>query len=289
MVSRPPLKPAATLPKLQALYKENKSTFTGESSSFLDFVEAVDIGVGPELSLSFLNQYASFNSFVDLATYFKYEPFGKVGVPGSRAILEGLGGASFSLSHAPMRWLSLGVTYSQVYGLYRDIVVTPLNSAEAAQTFDDFSDFGRGQSLNAGLLMISKNYNIDYSLGISARQIGGLVFTDDAHPTYPGTLNVGFGLALHNKGSVIHFSSELEDISAVTSLSLADRLKFGLRFLAWQHLGLALGYSFGQPTAAITLDAILLKLSVSASHRKIGFGGDAFLRPEYTLTTTIGY
>ena len=283
------MKARGNTPKLTELYNQNKANFEGDAADLVDFADAVDIGVGPEVSFSFLNEYFSVNSFVDLSTYFKYEAFGKVGIPGSRAILEALGAFSTSLSYAPARWLSLGLTYSKVGGIYRDLVITPLNSSEAIETFEDLESFGTGDALTGGLLLISRGYTFDYSLGIVAKNIGGLKFSDDTHPSFPATIDAGLGFAIHTKGSVIDWSLELEDVIQATPYPLSERLKFGVRFLAWQHIGLALGYRYRTPTAAITVDAYLLKLTIGTSTQRVGLGENSLLRSEYTLTLTTGY
>ena len=220
---------------------------------------------------------------------FRYDSFGNAGIPGARASLDGLGGLVISGTFNPVRWFSIGMTQKSLYGIYKDVTLTPTNSTAAIEELQSIDGYGTASATDIGTLFFFQGFLMDFSLALTMKNLSPAKFTNDAYPTLPTMKNVSLGFAIHTGSNVVDLSVELHDIEAKSEESLARRLHLGARFLVWQKLGMSLGYANGGPSAGLALDLIILKMSLGYSQRVIGFGETSFVRPELTITTTIGF
>ncbi|NRA62859.1 MAG: hypothetical protein HRU19_00165 [Pseudobacteriovorax sp.] len=284
------MKPSGEIETVQSNINNLQNEDEGNSESNLQSIlSALDFGIGSEVSIGLLNQYVALASFADVSAYFLYNQFGNTGIPGARGILEGMGGAALALAYAPVRWWSIGVNHKQLYGIYKDVVVTPTNSTESLGELQNINGAGIGQSTDVGSILFFQGFNVDYSLGLTIANLVPVEFSDNTHPKLNQRKNIGLGLALHTETNVIDFSLELHDIEAKSETLLNRRLKFGMRVLLWQILGLSAGYNNGFPTFGLAMDAYIFKMGLSYSHRIVGIGDDSFARQELTFTTTMGF
>ncbi len=254
-----------------------------------DVLEAIDFGFGPELTIAILNQNGGGTVFLDSNVYFRYDAFGNTGIPGARASLEALGGVAIAGAISPVRWLTLGVTQKNLYGLQKDITVTPVNSADALAELQNTSGYGTASGTDLGALLFIQGFVVDFSLGLTMSNLSPVKFSDEAYPTLVPMKNLGLGLAIHAGSSVIDLSAELHDVEAKSGENLTRRLHLGARFLIWKSLGTAVGYTNNGLSYGLILDLIILKLTLSYSKRVVGFGESSIVRPEATITTSLGF
>ncbi|SMF70083.1 hypothetical protein [Pseudobacteriovorax antillogorgiicola] len=291
------IKPSGDIDKIQsALNSDVASSGTGttnlqdEGGTQVDIsqLEALDLGIGTELTISILNQNGGGGIFVDGGAYLRYDSFGDTGIPGARIAVDAIGGAALSGAFSPLRWLHLGATQKFLYGVEKNLFITPFNAEDAIAEAQDVSSYGQGTGTDVGALIYLKDFTVDYSLGLTVKNLTPVKFTDNRYPTLPQTKNIGLGVTLHTEGNAIHFSGELHDVDGNSGESLARRLHLGVRFLLWQTLGVSAGVYHNKPSYGLKLDLLLIKIGLSSYYRVVGFGSNSFERPEYTITFSVG-
>ena len=286
--------PAGDLDKLNsAMDSANGSGDTGEESEEssaidLSILDLLDLGFSTEISLSMLSQNGGGMFFGDGGLYLNYDEFGNTGIPGAQGVIDILGGVAISGAFNPVRWLHLGATQKVLQGKETNLVLTPLNYESALAEAQDMGSLGQGTGTDVGALIFFQDYTIDYSLGLTIKNLTPVEFTDNARPKLPQMKNVGLGLTFHTEGNAIHFSGEFNDLDGNSGESLARRYRAGVRFLLWQRFGLAVGLYNNKPSYGIKVDAVIVKLGLSYYNQVFGTGDQSFERPEYVFNLAWG-
>lgn len=274
---------------IDAINSGTGSDTNSESAIDTNLLSNVDLGPGAELSVSFLNKHAGGALIGDAGLYAKYDEFGDTGIPGARLVVDAVGGMAASAAFSPVRWLHLGATQKYLYGIEKNVVLTPVNGNEGLAEAQDISGLGEGQGTDIGMLLFFQDFTIDYLIGLTVKNLTPVKFSNEAYPTLPQTKNLGLGLTFHSGSNAVHFSAELHDIESKTGESLSRRLRFGSRLTLWQRLGLAVGIYNDKPSYGLKLDLLFLKIGLSFYSRIVGFGNNSFSRDEGTITFSVGF
>lgn len=244
-------------------------------SSVVDRVTQAPVHLGVMTSLSWLTRHFALCLFDRVEPDLKVDRFGESGLPEVRLGVESYHGLALGTAvRTPLRWLSLGVTFKQLYVAEPEIITAVLDES-ALSNFEDPSyikettQHHRGTGADLGFLIFFQDRYLDIKMAGKIDDLGHTRFADSAKPSqWRQVVSAGLGLTLHSQQDAFHIGLDYRDIFSAYEEPLFKKVYAGVRLTWHNFIGLSTGIYHGYPTYGIELDALVMRFSATLYRRE---------------------
>ncbi len=290
---------ASSVTLAQELLKDSKTLQKQTNQDFLNLALDHPLHLGLAEILSFITSHFGLaffaNSQPDLKAWRNGDPATGAGTPEIVFHNESYGGVLASLAgRSPYDWLSFGLTakYLLISQGVVDLDITDTNAVDEAKTElseQDFTSPARGYGIDAGTLLFLQGRVVDFRLGLTADNIGGMRLSKPVTdgPTL-SSYNVGVGFTLHGDADAVHFAVDYRDVTNAYEDPLFKRIYAGTKIVFHRILGLATGIYNGAPSYGLELDLFAIKLSFTEYTREYGDSPGVDPREIYIVSFALG-
>ena len=288
-------------PKSLSAAKELKSAQSGaDSSKLVDTIFSTPMHGGASESLSVLTNNVGLalltRGEADIRGWKTGDPDTGSGTPEIVATPDLLAGAYLSAAaRSSLDWLSFGVS-AKYLALNLVPAIVDITSQQALAGLPKAltkslgpSALERGFGMDVGSLIFFQGKNLDFRLGATVVNLGGLAGMSAQGSAALQTANVGGALTFHTEGDAIHLAVDYRDATDVAKEPIFRRIYMGTKVLIQTYVGLAAGLYHGSPSYGVELDLLILRLALTSYTPEYGGAPGVDPRPIQMLSLALGW
>lgn len=253
---------------------------------------------GVSESLAFLTRYAGIAAIASTAPDMRFWQYGDpttgAGTPDIVLQNQSYGGLYGSLASKTLwKVLSVGATAKYFLIDQKRVAVDLTDQKALTHKIKEFTaispkKINRGFGIDLSSLFFLQGAHVDWRLGLSVQNLGGMKTTGEKVLKLPETFNAGTALTFHTQSSALHFLADFRDLTNAMHEENYSRIYLGAKLLLFTYVGVAAGIYEGRPTYGAEVDLLIFRLALSSFTHEYGDRPGVDSRPIYMLSLSTG-